>query len=395
MRVCLFLRLFQATFVLLICMTFLASVAQAQSFKVVHDFSGKADGANPLNGLLLSSNGVLYGTATWGGAYGNGTVFSLADGKVTLVHSFEAGKDGAQPKSFLIQDKSGDLYGTTSSGGGYGDGTVYRITGTTETVLYRFGSHLHDGSAPEAGLAIDSDGNLYGTTTAGGTSGHGTVFMLVRATNGTYTEKILHSFDADPDSSAPVAGVTLDSDGNLYGTASEGGTHGYGTVFELKKASSWAETILHSFENLTDGATPYAGLIAGPSGSLLGAATDGGRNGGGTVFQLTPSAGKWSLSVLTSIPGWGISGSFRNLMFDSANNTIYATTHCDGDYTAGTVYKLALVNGKWVYTLLYTFTGGDDGKFVFSNLVLSGGKLYGTTNIGGTKGLGVIFEVTP
>jgi uncharacterized repeat protein (TIGR03803 family) len=219
--------------------------------------------------------------------------------------------------------------------------------------------------------------------------------MLVRATNGTYTEKILHNFGADPDGSAPVAGVTLDSYGNLYGTTSEGGTYGYGTVFELKKASSWAETILHSFENLSDGATPYAGLIAGPSGSLLGAATDGGKNGGGTVFQLTPSAGKWSFSVLASIPGWGVSGSFRNLMFDGANDTIYATTHCDGDHTAGTVYKLALVSGKWVYTLIYTFKGGDDGEYVFSNLVLSGGKLYGTTNIGGTNGLGVIFEVTP
>lgn len=343
---------------------------------------------------MLSSTGVLYGTATSGGAYGNGVVFSLASGKVTLIHSFEAGKDGAQPQSFLIEDKAGNLYGTTRTGGGYGDGTVYRIAGKTETVLYRFGSHLHDGSAPEAGLAMDSAGNLYGTTTEGGISGHGTVFMLVRDTNGAYSEKILHNFAADSDGSAPVAGVTLDSYGNLYGTTSEGGTHGHGTVFELKKASSWGETILHNFENLSDGATPYAGLIAGPSGSLLGAATDGGNNGGGTVFQLTPSDGKWSFSVLTSIPGWGISGSFRNLVFDSANHTIYATTHCDGDHTAGTVYKLALVNGKWVYTLLYTFLGKDDGKYAFSNLVLSGGKLYGTTNVGGTKDLGVIFAVT-
>jgi uncharacterized repeat protein (TIGR03803 family) len=181
----------------------------------------------------------------------------------------------------------------------------------------------------------------------------------------------------------------------VYGTTSEGGTYGYGTVFELKKASSWAETILHSFENLSDGATPYAGLIAGPSGSLLGAATDGGELGGGTVFQLTPSDGKWNFSVITSIAGWGIAGSFRNLMFDSANNTIYATTHCDGDQTAGTVYKIASVDGKWIYTLLFTFNGGDDGKYVFSNLVLSGGELYGTTNIGGSNGMGVIFEIAP
>jgi uncharacterized repeat protein (TIGR03803 family) len=393
MRVRLLLPLARVVF--LVASTLIAFQAQAQSFKVVHDFSGETDGANPLNGLMLSSTGVMYGTATWGGAYDNGAVFSLDNGKLTLIHSFEAGQDGAQPQSFLIQDKSGNLYGTTFAGGGYGDGTVYRITGKTETVLYHFGSHLHDGSAPAAGLAMDSAGNLYGTTTKGGTSGHGTVFMLLQATNGTYTEKILRNFGGDPDGSAPVAGVTLDSAGNVYGTTSEGGTYGYGTVFELKKASSWAETILHSFENLSDGATPYAGLIAGPSGSLLGAATDGGTLGGGTVFELTPSDGKWNFSVITSIAGWGIAGSFRNLMFDSANNTIYATTHCDGDHNAGTAYKLALVDGKWVYTLLFTFNGGDDGKFVFSNLVLSGGELYGTTNIGGSNGMGVIFEVTP
>lgn len=394
MRVCFFPRPSRFVFLLSIAFAFFSAAGLAQSFQVVHDFSGQADGANPLNGLMVSSTGVMYGTANSGGAYFNGAVFSFSNGKFTRIHSFEGGKDGAQPQSFLIEDKSGNLYGTTSAGGAYGDGTVYRISGTTETVLYSFGSHLHDGSAPEAGLALDSAGNLYGTTTKGGTPGRGTVFMLVRSTNGTFTEKILHNFGADPDGSAPVAGVTLDSYGNLYGTTSEGGAYGYGTVFELKKASSWAETILHSFENLGDGATPYAGLIAGPSGTFFGAATDGGQQGGGTVFKLTPTDSKWNFSVLTSIPGWGVSGSFRNLMFDGAN-TIYATTHCDGNDRSGTVYKLALVNGKWVYTLLYTFTGGNDGKFVFSNLVLSGAKLYGTSNIGGTHEKGVIFEVNP
>jgi uncharacterized repeat protein (TIGR03803 family) len=394
MRVRFFAGSSRLVFLLSIAFAFFTAAADAQSFKVVHDFSGEADGANPLNGLMISASGVMYGTANYGGAYDNGALFSFSDGKLTRIHSFAGGEDGAHPQSFLIEDKSGNLYGTTSAGGGYGDGTVFRITGTTETVLYSFGSHLHDGSAPQAGLVMDSAGNLYGTTTAGGTLGHGTVFMLVRGTNSTFTEKILHNFGADSDGSAPVAGVTLAPNGNLYGTTSEGGAYGYGAVFELKKAGSWSETILHSFENLNDGATPYAGLIAGPSGTLFGAATDGGGQGGGTVFKLTPSSGKWTFAVLTSIPGWGVSGSFRNLMFDGSN-TIYATTHCDGDDRSGTVYKLSLVDGKWVYTLLYTFTGGDDGKYVFSNLVLSAGKLYGTSNVGGTHGKGVIFEVNP
>jgi len=394
MKVCFFPHSPAWTFVYSIALAFFASAGHAQSFKVVHDFGGAADGANPLNGLMLSSSGVMYGTTNSGGAYNNGAVFSFTGSKLTRIYSFEGGKDGAEPQSFLIQDKAGNLYGTTLAGGSHGDGTVYRITGTTETVIYSFGSQLHDGSGPEAGLAMDSTGNLYGTTTKGGSSGYGTVFMLVRSVSGTWTEKILHNFGVKPDGAAPVAGVTLDSSGNLYGTTSEGGTDGYGTVFELEKASSWAESILHSFENLDDGTTPYAGLVPTPSGSLLGAATDGGSQGGGTVFQLTWLAGKWNFFVLTSLPGWGISGSFRNLTFDGVD-TIYATTHCDGVDNSGTVYKLALVKGKWVYTLLYTFTGGDDGEYVFSNLVPMGGKLYGTSNIGGTLGKGVIFEVTP
>jgi uncharacterized repeat protein (TIGR03803 family) len=394
MMVSLFLGRSRRLFALLTSFVFFASAARAQSLTVVHDFSGDADGANPLNGLMISTTGVMYGTANFGGAYDNGALFSFSNGKLTRIHSFEGGKDGSHPQSFLIEDKSGSLYGTTFAGGGHGDGTVYRISGTAETVLYSFGSHSYDGAAPEAGLALDSAGNLYGTTTAGGTSGHGTVFMLVRGTGGAFSEKILHNFGVDLDGSAPVAGLTLDSAGNLYGTTSDGGAYGYGTVFKLTKASSWGETILHHFENLSDGATPYAGLIAGPSGTLFGAATDGGQQGGGTVFKLTPADGKWIFTVLTSIAGWGVSGSFRNLMFDGAN-TIYATTHCDGDHRSGTVYKLALAKGKWAYTLLYTFTGGDDGKFVFSNLVLSAGKLYGTSNIGGTHDKGVIFEVSP
>lgn len=377
------------------CIALFTLTGSAQTFKVVHDFTGTADGAYPLNGMMMSSTGVMYGTANLGGEYDAGAVFSFASGKLTRIHSFEGGKDGARPQSFLIEDKAGNLYGTTFAGGGYGDGTVYRISGTTETVLYGFGSHLHDGSAPEAGLAIDSAGNLYGTTVSGGNSGHGTVFMLVHNANGSFTEKILHNFGGDPDGAGPVAGVTLDSNGNLYGTTPVGGVYGYGTVFELVKANSWAETILHDFQNLNDGATPYAGLVAGPSGTLLGAATEGGNGGGGTIFQLVLASGKWTFGVLASVPGWGISGSFRNLMFDGVNNTVYATTHCDGDDHSGTVYKLALADGKWTYTLLYSFLGGNDGKFVFSNLVLSDDNLYGTSNIGGTEDKGVIFEVAP
>jgi len=366
---------------------------QAQSFNSVHDFSG-GDGANPLNGLTAASNGLLYGTASSGGASGNGAIyrFNTTSSKLTVVYSFKGGTDGASPQSFLIEDTAGRFYGTTSAGGAHDVGTVYRLAGTSETVLHSFGGKS-DGSGPEAGLAIDSAGNLYGTTASGGAYGNGTVFMLSHQ-GSVWKEQILYNFGTGTDAATPVGGVTLDSAGNLYGTTSAGGAYGLGTVFELTKASGWAETILYSFQDSDDGAVPYAGLVADGAGNFYGAATEGGSQGGGTVFELTPSGSNWNFSVVQSVPGWGISGSFRNVVLDASGN-IYATTHCDGNYNAGTVYELTPSGQSWTYTLLYTFTGGNDGLYSYSNLVIHDGKLYGTTKQGGTSGDGVLFEVTP
>jgi uncharacterized repeat protein (TIGR03803 family) len=369
---------------------------QAQTFDVIHYFTGGSDGGSPLNGLFIASNGLMYGTGSAGGRYGSGVVFKVGtNGSETALYSFTGGADGASPESFLIEDVSGNLYGTTYGGGASGAGTVFMITGTKETVLYSFGSQTNDGSAPEAGLAFDSSGNLYGTTTSGGLYGGGTVFQLVPSGSGSWTENILYNFGSATDGSIPVAGVTLDASGNLYGTTSAGGVYGYGRVFELVQANSWSETVIHDFADLSDGATPYAGLIPGPSGVFYGAATDGGSGGGGTVFQLTPSASGWTFSVIHSLTGWGIAGSFRNLMVDS-KGTIYGTTHCDGTDDLGTIYQLVPADGKWNYKLLFTFTNtSEDGYYEFSNLVLKGNKLYGTSNVGGTYGEGVIYTLTP
>jgi uncharacterized repeat protein (TIGR03803 family) len=207
-------------------------------------------------------------------------------------------------------------------------------------------------------------------------------------------EKLLYSFGPGTDGAAPVGGVTFDAAGNLYGTTSAGGAAGQGTVFELKPGAGWTETILHSFQNGNDGATPYAGLVSDAAGNLYGAATDGGANGGGTVFELTPSGASWNFAVLASQPGWGISGTFRDLMLDASGN-IFGTTHCDGDNSAGTIYELTPSGGSWNYILLYTFAGGSDGLYSISNLVMRNGKLYGTTIDGGANGAGVIYELTP
>jgi len=391
-------RLISAFAFLLVLTVSVIPQAQGQAFSVVHNFSGGSDGGDPLAGLIIDGVGNLYGSASSGGAYGYGAVFMVDPTDVqTVRHSFTGGSDGAYPEGGVIIDKWKNLYGTTTEGGVSGAGTVFRITAAgKETVLYSF-TGKDDGSDPEAGLVKDAAGNLYGTTTAGGVNGNGTVFKLSppKTKGGPWTEEVLYSFGTGTDGTIPVAGVTLDAAGNIYGTTSAGGAYGYGTVFQLTESGSvWTENILHNFQDGDDGAVPYAGLISDKSGNLYGAATDGGTGGGGTVFELTSANGVWTFNVLYSMTGWGISGAFRNLVMDAAGN-IYGTTHCDGIYTAGTIYKLSHSSGSWKYTSLHVFTGGTDGLFSFSNLVFRKGLLYGTTKQGGANTFGVVFAVKP
>jgi uncharacterized repeat protein (TIGR03803 family) len=372
------------------------SSSQAQSFSVVHSFAND-DGSEPLAGLAMDARENLYGTASSGGAYGDGVVFKASRNGVEMVlHSFGHGTDGSTPESSVILDATGNLYGTTFVGGTSSAGTVFKVSSKgTEMVLYNFAGGA-DGANPIAGLAMDKAGNLYGTTSTGGTFNEGTVFRV--SSTGKHT--VLYNFgEAVNDGSTPVAGVTLDSEGSLYGTTSAGGVAGYGTVFELKPSgSASSETILHQFELQSDGGTPYAGLIFDHSGNLYGAATQGGdgSGGGGTVFELTPSGANWNFHVLYGLAGWNISGTFRDLLYDNSTGVIYATTHCDGAYDSGTVYQLKPSGGSWLYTELYTFTGSSDGLYLFSNLVMDkAGNLYGTTSLGGGNGMGEIFQVKP
>lgn len=370
--------------------------AQAQTFSVIHNFTGGSDGGNPLAGLTIDSAGNLYGTTNIGGASNAGTVFKVnVDGEKTVLYSFDGKPDGANPESSLIMDSAGNLYGTTFAGGASGLGTVFEVsTSGTETVLHSF-TGKPDGEQPEAGLAMDAAGNLYGTTSLGGTHGNGTAFELAK-NGGTWTESVLFDFSQNATGKIVVAGVTLDAAGNLYGATSAGGTYGQGAVFELKPSKSgWVESILHNFVDATDGAVPYGGLIFDNSGNLYGAAAGGGTGGGGTVYKLTPTASGWTFTVLYNLAGWGASGTYRDLLLDASGN-IYATTHCDGVKGWGTVYELTESDGAWTYNSLYAFTGGSDGQFSFSNLVFDQqGNLYGTTKQGGADKYGVIFKVEP
>ena len=209
---------------------------------------------------------------------------------------YHFGDNGIQPFGGVIFDAAGNLYGTTSQGGAYDSGTVFELTPTAgggwmENVLYRFGDKIMDGKNPLAGLTFDAAGSLYGTTIFGGAYGGGTVFALTPTAGGSWTEKVLHSFYYNgTDGIEPIGGVIFDAAGSLYGTTDGGGAGG-GIVFEFTPTAggSWTEKVLHSFHyNGTDGIRPDAGLIFDAAGSLYGTTTQGGAYDRGTVFELTP-----------------------------------------------------------------------------------------------------------
>ena len=385
------------------CLCVFCSVAAiaspAQTFKTLVSFNG-TNGANPgWMSLIQGTDGNFYGTTENGGAHGHGTIFKITPaGTLTTLHNFCSQPnctDGASPVAGLVQATSGNFYGTTSGGGAYNHGSLFEITAAGKlTTLYNFCSlaNCADGLSPYAAPLQATDGDLYGTTYLGGANNYGTVFKLSPA-KGADKEKVLYSFGANSnDGTQPYAGVTLDRARNIYGTAALGG-QGYGTVFELTPSKSgWTEQIIHTFGNVTDGGTPYAGLSFDAQGNLFGATTQGPGAGGGTFFELTPSNGTWSFNTIYSLSGWGISGEFRTAYLDPSDN-IFGTTHCDGQYSSGSVYELQRSGSAYNYVDLYDFTGGTDGQYVFSNPAFDAhGNIFGTTNVGGS-GYGVVWEV--
>jgi uncharacterized repeat protein (TIGR03803 family) len=254
----------------------------------LYAFTGGANGANPYCDLLLDSAGNLYGTTPGGGIgfnTGFGVVFKLDPaGNETVLHSFSGPPaDGEEPVAGVIQDPAGNLYGTTAYGGSFNQGTVFKLDPAgNETVLYSFSGGADGGVPSNGALARDPAGNLYGATVHGGSFNQGTVFKLDPAGH----QAVLHNFGGSGDGLTPIAGVTLDAAGSLYGTTCNGGSFGAGTVFKLDNTG--AETLLYSLAPATDGACPQYNLILDAAGNLYGTATANGPAGGGTAFKVIP-----------------------------------------------------------------------------------------------------------
>jgi uncharacterized repeat protein (TIGR03803 family) len=373
-----------------------APLAIAQAYGVIHSFS-YTDGENPEASLIR--NGNLYSTTMGGGSSGCGTVFKVDPaGNETVLYNFLcAPGDGAYPAAALVRDSAGNLYGTTSGGGAFGPGfgTVFKLDPAGhETVLHSFNFDGVDGAYPYAGLLMDPAGNLYGTTNGGGPSGYGTVFKLDPAGN----ETILYSFTGGSDGAFPYAGLIADSSHNLFGTTYGGGTSsncngGCGSVFKLDPSGT--ETVLHSFTGGSDGSVPYAGLIMDSSGNLYGTTSSyGATSGFGTVFKLLPSGAE---TVLYRFTG-GNDGAtpFASLVRDPSGN-LFGTTYEGGASNVGTVFR---VDPAGKETVLHSFTStSTDGYKPFAGLVPGpSGNLYGTTEFGGSSsncngGCGTVFKL--
>jgi uncharacterized repeat protein (TIGR03803 family) len=252
-----------------------------------------------------------------------------------------------------------------------------------ELVLHNFGNNTKGGVEPSSQLAFDSAGNLYGTTAGGGISNVGTVFELAPVPGGGWVEKGLHSFAKNnTDGQFPGGGpLIFDPAGNLYGTTENGGTDGVGTVFELSPpvppSTNWTEKVIYSFSNNgIDGQDPVVGLVRDSAGNLYGTTLSGGTSSSGTVFELSLTAdGAWAESLLHTFSAKGTTGDGRdgrsNLIFDSAGN-LYGTTDFGGAQDEGTVYELSPSGaGTWTETVLYSFfTYPTDAWFPAGGVVL-------------------------
>ena len=254
----------------------------------------------------------------------------------------------------------------------------------TETVIYSFNGYP-DGAYPQSGLVSDAAGNFYGTTENGGvgylTYGYGTVYELSPNVGGGWTENVLYRFTGGTDGAYPIGPLIVDSEGNLYGTTYQGGANGYGVVFELSPVGpNWTETVLYSFASGTDGANPENGLIMDPAGNLYGTTSHGG-NGLGVVFELSPSPDGWTEQIIYS----GAQG----LTMDGAGN-IFAVGGM-------TLFELSPNDsGGWTPTVIHTFYGGTkDGYGPDGTVALDkAGNIYGTTFYGGLQASGTIYKLT-
>jgi uncharacterized repeat protein (TIGR03803 family) len=390
-------------------------IAQAQTFTVLHTFTGQGDGYQPYSTLTMDNAGNLYGTTSEVG-HGAGTIFQFkragSDWILKTLYSF-SGPDGAIPYGGVTFGPDGALYGITAQGGSDNEGTIYRLTPQASlcksfscpwnlTTLHSFVGG-GDGRLPYLVAPIfGAEGNLYGTTGLGGANGQGAIFQAVDS-GGTWTESVIHSMDSFTEGSYPPSSVVADQAGNLYGVVEDSPT-GFGAVFELNASTGWTLSILHNFTGDHDGEAPIGSLIVDAAGNLFGTTSTCPSGCDGVVFELSPVGSGWTYTLLYSFTGPNNGGPAGPLTMDPSGN-LYGTAVTSGANGYGSVFKLTRTQSGWTYSSLHDFDRSD-GAGPYGGVVLdSSGNIYGTAAYGGALGgnctgpggvgCGVIFQITP
>jgi uncharacterized repeat protein (TIGR03803 family) len=337
------------------------SITTSGTQTLLHSFKGgTSDGANPTGGLTLGSDGNFYGTTQQGGTGAQGVIYKMtAAGVITILHNFNATTDGAFPWGPPILASDGNFYGTASGGGSLGNGIVYKITSSgTFTTIYKF--DVTHGFAPIASPTQGNDGYLYIPVSEGGTSFCGTVVQMTTSgvINNTY------DFPCGAGGSFPIGPLVQASDGNFYSTTQDGGTNGEGTIYQL--TPSLTVNILHSFgSTFGDGTFPGAGLLLATDGNYYGSTSDGGANGDGILFNTTITGTYNDLYSFNNTANLTQMSPLAPPVQDT-NGTLYGVTEFGGTSNDGTVYSLNM------------------GLPAFVNMPLFSGKTGGSVMILGT-----------
>ncbi|MGH6887747.1 MAG: choice-of-anchor tandem repeat GloVer-containing protein [Rhizomicrobium sp.] len=378
-----------------------AAPASAREFKVVHDFTNGTDGGVPGYTLTLDRKGRLVGAASQGGADNAGIVFRMthrnSGWSLAPLYDFN-GSDGEPEWGVTLQVAT--IYANASYAGVFGGpcGSAMKISraqgGWQGTLMWTYTKDI-DG-CPTGNLVADRSGNVYGATQNGGPNGWGAVVELSPSGSG-WSEQILYAFQGGSDGGAPYSGLVRDKAGNLYGTATRAGSsgcggYGCGTVFELSPSQSgWTFNVLYTFQGGNDGGSPVAGLTFDGAGNLYGATESYGVNGGGTVFKISPRQGAWKFNVLA-----GMTGNAGPVVAVTVapSGAIYGTNYRDGADGYGSVFQVDRTNGNWTYEDLHDFTGGSDGGYPGGGVTFDKKEnLYGTTVLGGADNFGVVYEI--
>ncbi len=385
-------------------LTFAAQTAVAQTYTILYTFQGGTDGGFPNAGVYRDSSGNLYGITNTAGNrndcndYGCGTVYKLTpSGQLSVLHTFTGGADGWPNATWgsLIPDPAGNLYGVASIGGLRDNGTVFQVTPSGGfTVRHTFPSSNNDGLGPQFSLLRDATtGLIYGTTFNGGAHNFGAVFVLSNA--GIGADIVVHSFDFS-DGAFPQGSVASDGQGNLYGTAGQGGTDNCGVAFKMRTIGT-GYTVLHNFACAPDGYFPGS-VVLDAQGNMYGGTQEGGDAaacpgfGCGIIFKVTPSGQETILHTFR-----GPEGAVPNELMWGADGNLWGTTAGGGTHDQGTIFKITT---DGTYTDVYNFEGGLNGGVPYAGLTQDPEGTFYSTVGGGImgciqSGCGMIFKFTP